>query len=293
MRRHKVVTVERQGGYAARCEDCDAITFGGHETRSAARESLRGHEEREAPAVASGRGETETTPGATITMNTTTATPDIAWNRPDWDRLPAGLEERVDKVTATGEDVITFASEYLVDGDRVSVDVTREDICHLDGTITEGPLQINVWAGGNPGFVVDTAQQLLQVADELREAAKKAAALLANDAGRNTFEIRSRYLPSVTELHVIRRVDPDGTERLDYVRSPLSHPEHNIWSEADVARPGEWWEPTDIDTGKKTEGRRIYVARVRKVDGFDDLWEEIDPTPLEGYKGKRPKNAQA
>lgn len=47
MRGHKVITVERQGGYAARCEVevdgevqlCD-ITFGGFETRTAARGAI-------------------------------------------------------------------------------------------------------------------------------------------------------------------------------------------------------------------------------------------------------------
>ncbi|MFI8593866.1 hypothetical protein ACIGCK_05480 [Microbacterium sp. NPDC078428] len=49
-RRHKVVTVERSGGYAARCEDCDAITFGGFPRRSDARAALEGHEQENAPA---------------------------------------------------------------------------------------------------------------------------------------------------------------------------------------------------------------------------------------------------
>lgn len=44
MTSHRVVTFERQGGYAARCEDCDGITFGGFPSRSAAREALT-HEE--------------------------------------------------------------------------------------------------------------------------------------------------------------------------------------------------------------------------------------------------------
>lgn len=58
MRGHKVVTVERgtwedsagrsRQGFAARCEGagCGAITFGGFESRSAAREALHGHETR-------------------------------------------------------------------------------------------------------------------------------------------------------------------------------------------------------------------------------------------------------
>lgn len=49
--RHKVVTVPRgttddgAQGYAARCEDCTAITFGGFTSRSTARAALDGHEE--------------------------------------------------------------------------------------------------------------------------------------------------------------------------------------------------------------------------------------------------------
>lgn len=48
MTRHKIVTVARQGGYAARCEyEVDgekqlcAITFGGFPTRTAAREACK------------------------------------------------------------------------------------------------------------------------------------------------------------------------------------------------------------------------------------------------------------
>lgn len=39
---HRVVTFERNGGYAARCEEpgCDDMTFGGFATRSAARAAL-------------------------------------------------------------------------------------------------------------------------------------------------------------------------------------------------------------------------------------------------------------
>ena len=63
MRRHEVVTIERQGGYAARCEvDVDGerrlcdITFGGFETRTAARAALV-HEEAPAPAATGVEGE--------------------------------------------------------------------------------------------------------------------------------------------------------------------------------------------------------------------------------------------
>lgn len=54
---HKLITVERGdayddagrrigAGYAARCTECDAITFGGFSSRTAAREALRDHEGR-------------------------------------------------------------------------------------------------------------------------------------------------------------------------------------------------------------------------------------------------------
>lgn len=53
---HKIITIERGDaytetgeyigqGYAARCEDCDAITFGGFPSRSSARAALSGHAE--------------------------------------------------------------------------------------------------------------------------------------------------------------------------------------------------------------------------------------------------------
>lgn len=51
--RHRVITFERGTaqddsgrfipGYAARCEGCGALTFGGAVSRYAAREALRGH----------------------------------------------------------------------------------------------------------------------------------------------------------------------------------------------------------------------------------------------------------
>lgn len=37
---HEVQTIERNGGYMARCLDCTAITFGGFPTRTAAREAI-------------------------------------------------------------------------------------------------------------------------------------------------------------------------------------------------------------------------------------------------------------
>lgn len=48
MRGHKVVTLERQGGYAARCDTCGVITFGGFRTRTEARAELA-HEHKKAP----------------------------------------------------------------------------------------------------------------------------------------------------------------------------------------------------------------------------------------------------
>lgn len=48
----KVSTSERNGGYMARCNDCDAITFGGFPTRTAAREAIATEhdtEKKEAP----------------------------------------------------------------------------------------------------------------------------------------------------------------------------------------------------------------------------------------------------
>lgn len=44
--RHAVITVTRAGGYAARCESCGRVTFGGFETRAAARDALEreGHD---------------------------------------------------------------------------------------------------------------------------------------------------------------------------------------------------------------------------------------------------------
>jgi hypothetical protein len=58
MRGHKVVTVERQGGYAARCtvvvdgiETLCGITFGGFPTRTEARAALVHETEENAPAV--------------------------------------------------------------------------------------------------------------------------------------------------------------------------------------------------------------------------------------------------
>lgn len=43
---HRIITFERNGGYAARCEEpeCGEITFGGFQTRTAASIALRGHE---------------------------------------------------------------------------------------------------------------------------------------------------------------------------------------------------------------------------------------------------------
>lgn len=49
MKAHKVDTRPRNGGYLAACRDCDAITFGGFPTRTAARDALAGHEHEEAP----------------------------------------------------------------------------------------------------------------------------------------------------------------------------------------------------------------------------------------------------
>lgn len=51
-RKHRMVTMPRgttdggRPGFAARCEEagCGAVTFGGFETRTAARGALRGHE---------------------------------------------------------------------------------------------------------------------------------------------------------------------------------------------------------------------------------------------------------
>lgn len=53
---HKVVTFERGGGYAARCEDCDEITFGGFASRSEAREALARHEDAPGAVAAASEG---------------------------------------------------------------------------------------------------------------------------------------------------------------------------------------------------------------------------------------------
>lgn len=83
---HRVVTLERQGGFAARCEhpDCNAITFGGFPTRTAARDALAGHEDSEALASVkkNGPGELQLNEAATPTkeiqmQNQTTAPREI------------------------------------------------------------------------------------------------------------------------------------------------------------------------------------------------------------------------
>lgn len=66
---HRVVTVPRQSGYLARCEDCDAITFGGFESRSTAREALAGHESAPAESGNSREGENTAHQGIGKTMS--------------------------------------------------------------------------------------------------------------------------------------------------------------------------------------------------------------------------------
>lgn len=65
--RHRVVTVPRgttedgRPGFAARCEDCDAITFGGNSSRSAARAQLAGHEDAPSAAGTAAEGDDQKT----------------------------------------------------------------------------------------------------------------------------------------------------------------------------------------------------------------------------------------
>lgn len=76
MTRHKIATRPRNGGYLAACRDCDAITFGGFPTRTAAREALAGHDHEEAPgavpAAAEGKDTETDTHERPDSMNTIT-----------------------------------------------------------------------------------------------------------------------------------------------------------------------------------------------------------------------------
>lgn len=224
-------------------------------------------------------------------MDTVTPTTDAhQWNRPDWDRPdwdhpPVDLELR-ESIEANGDVVVTWVSDHLVDSDALTVDITREDKRDQNGVITEGPLQIEVWAGGNDGFTVSTPHDLLRCADDLRRAAREATILMAHEQDLDTFEFRSCYLPEFAEHHIVRFVHRDGREEQTYLRSPMSRPQSNHWHPADVAEPGQWWD--DVD-GMKA----FYVCRVKRVEGFKDLWVETPATPLDGYKGERPHEPES
>jgi len=280
---HKITTFERGGGYAARCDTCGDLTFGGFPTRTAARAALV-HEEAPGTAATVSQGDIDpnTHEGNDMTSMTDT-TRTVEWNRPHWDAYPADdLDERVEVLTATGQLVMNWGSKWLIDGE-LSVALTREDVRDEDGTITEGPTQLAVWAGGNHGFNVQAPQDLLRFAHRLRDAARAAAVLIAQDAGRRTFDLPPRYLPEITELHVIECEYLDGSSETICIPAPSRiRPD-----EADVAQPGDWWLTVDPDT-RKPQGRRTYVARVQRVEGFDDLWVEVDAVPLEGYRGRMP-----
>lgn len=107
--RHRVVTVERgtnaegRPGYAARCETagCDAITFGGFPSRSAARRELDGHERR---CTRCGMY-----PGALIHHATANGHPfTVAGNEEALESVAADLEgEDRNTITHEGEPIMT------------------------------------------------------------------------------------------------------------------------------------------------------------------------------------------
>lgn len=68
---HKIETKPRNGGYLARCLDCDAITFGGFPSRTAARAALAGHDLSIADPIPDDLGSADPIAGVSGTHNST------------------------------------------------------------------------------------------------------------------------------------------------------------------------------------------------------------------------------
>ena len=141
MHGHKVVTIERGDGYAARCETCGDITFGGFPTRTEAREALTHEEAPDAAATAvegeiqntSHQEENQTMPIVQVDPTATLA--DIAIRARAEGVAPSLLVERA-LATMTVNDVISEEVRILIaDRDLATVqfaDMTGIPVKHIE-----------------------------------------------------------------------------------------------------------------------------------------------------------------
>lgn len=211
----------------------------------------------------------------------------IAETKPEW----AEFDD-----TYIGGDILdTHPDLYVVDWCKKfgDVDILQPARYTFDGLKVgaETPY-IRSWADGQ--LDSDTAKT---VAADLAAAARELAMIHLTDAGRRVWEVRSRFLDTVTELSLVEQEHEDGSTETVSIPYPASwealpgRPSSGHWNPADVAAVGDSWPQVDVETGEPLDLRSRLVARVAKVDGFDDLWVEIEPTPLEGYAGELPTRA--
>jgi len=211
----------------------------------------------------------------------------IADTKPEW----AEFDD-----TYIGGDILdTHPDLYEVDWCKKfgDVDILQPARYTFDGSKVDADKPyIRVWAEGK--IDSDAART---VSADLATAARELAKIHLTDAGRRVWEVRSRFLDTVTELSLIEH-DGDGVEpgvhAIPFPRSfdPIDgKPGSGFWYPGDVAEVGDSWPKLDFENGEPTGTRIRLVARVAKVDGFDDLWVEVEPVPLDGYAGELPTRA--
>ncbi len=212
----------------------------------------------------------------------------IAETKPEW----AEFDD-----TYIGGDILdTHPDLYVVDWCKKfgDVDILQPARYTFDGLKVDADKPyIRVWAE-NEKLDSDAART---VAADLATAARELAKIQLTDAGRRVWEVRSRFLDTVTELSLVEQEHEDGSTETVSIPYPSSwealpgRPSSGHWNPADVAAVGDSWPQVDVETGEPRDLRCRLVARVAKVDGFDDLWVEVEPVPLEGYAGELPTRA--
>ena len=118
---------------------------------------------------------------------------------------------------------------------------------------------IRSWADGK--LDSDTAKT---VAADLAAAARELAKIHLTDAGQRVWEVRSRFLDTVTELSLIEQEHEDGSTETVSIPYPSSwealpgRPSSGHWNPADVAAVGDSWPQVDVETGEPLD---LRVAR--------------------------------
>lgn len=211
----------------------------------------------------------------------------IAETKPEW----AEFDD-----TYIGGDILdTHPDLYVVDWCKKfgDVNILQPARYTFDGLkVGSDDPYIRVWADDK--IDSETAKT---VSADLAAAARELAKIQLTDAGRRVWELRGRFVDTVTELSLVEHEREDGSTETVSIPYPASgealpgRPGSEHWNPADVADVGDSWPRVDVETGEPTGLRSRLVARVAKVEGFDGLWAEVEPVPLEGYAGELPTRA--